>query len=91
MEFTKEKNRIYKKEAGKTIAEVLFPDKGEGVVAITRTFVDKSLRGQGIADELLSAVARELQEQGKQAVAICSYAVDWFEKHPEHAGLLKRT
>ena len=90
MEFIKEKDRIYKEESGKTIAEVLFPDNGEGVVTITRTFVDKSLQGQGVADELLQAVVSELQAQGKQAVAVCSYAVKWFEKHPEHEDLLKR-
>jgi len=90
MEFTTEKNRIYKAESNKTIAEVLFPDKGEGVVAITRTYVDKSLRGKGVADEMLRAVVAELQAQGKQAVAVCSYAVEWFEKHPEYEGLLKK-
>ena len=90
MEFTTEKNRIFKEESGKVLAEVLFPDKGEGIVAITHTFVDKSLRGQGVADELMSAVVTELQAQDKQAVAVCSYAVKWFEEHPEHESLLKR-
>jgi len=89
MNFTTEKNRIYNQDAtGKILAEVLFPDKGENTVAITRTFVDESLHGQGVADLLLRAAVAELRSQGKQAIAVCSYAVKWFEKHPEQKDLL---
>ena len=88
MDFIIAQNRIYKQdEHGKLLAELLFPDVNEGIVAITHTFVDGSLRGQGIADQLLMALVAELQMQGKQAKAVCSYAVKWFEKHPEHSHL----
>ena len=89
MEFTVERNRIYMQdEQGKLLAEILFPDEGKGsAVVITSTFVDRSLRGQGVADQLMQAVIKELQSQNKMAKAVCSYAVEWFELHPEHNGL----
>lgn len=73
---------------GTVLAEVTFPAEDGSVVNINHTFVDESLRGQGIAGKLLENVAQELEETGRRAHATCSYAVQWFEKHPERASLL---
>jgi predicted GNAT family acetyltransferase len=90
MEFKHEKSRIFlNNEEGKTIAEVTFPETSDNTVDINHTFVDGSLRGQGVADKLLSELAQELKNKNKKAVATCSYAVGWFEKHPEYEDLLK--
>ncbi|KAF5047328.1 GNAT family N-acetyltransferase [Sedimentibacter saalensis] len=90
MEFKHEKSRIFlNNEEGKTIAEVTFPETSDNTVDINHTFVDGSLRGQGVADKLLSELAQELKSKNKKAVATCSYAVGWFEKHPEYEDLLK--
>ena len=89
MNFEYGKNRIFARNAqGKIVAQVTFPDAEDGVAEINHTFVDESLRGQGVAGELLEAVVGELRRAGKQARPTCSYAVRWFEKHPEAAGLL---
>lgn len=89
MDFITEPNRIFMQdEQGKILAEVRFPNDGKDAVAITSTRVDDSLKGQGIADQLLKAVIAELQAQGKQTRALCSYAVKWFEKNPEYQNLL---
>ena len=89
MEFIVEKNRIYcqDKEAV-LLAEVLFPDIDAGAVAVTHTFVDESLRGQGIADQLMIQAVLKIREDGKRVQPVCSYAVKWFEKHPEEGDLL---
>lgn len=90
MEFKHEKSRIFlNNEEGKTIAEVTFPETSDNTVDINHTFVDGSLRGQGVADKLLSELAQELKSKNKKAVATCSYAVGWFEKHPEYEDLIK--
>jgi predicted GNAT family acetyltransferase len=90
MEFKHEESRIFlNNEEGKTIAEVTFPETSDNTVNINHTFVDGSLRGQGVADKLLSELAQELKSKNKKAVATCSYAVGWFEKHPEYEDLLK--
>lgn len=89
MEFTIEENRVsFESPEGKLLAEVLFPDLDEQTVEITHTFVDESLRGQGVASQLLFAAANQLRAQGKMAVPKCSYAVRWFQKHPEYADVL---
>ena len=90
MDFKYEDNRIYlEDEKGKTIAEVTFPSVAENKVNVNHTYVDRSLRGQGVADKLLTALAQDLKKKNKKAVATCSYAVDWFEKHPEYKELYK--
>nr|WP_319488456.1 GNAT family N-acetyltransferase [uncultured Caproiciproducens sp.] len=88
MEFIYEQNRIYvKNESGLVIAEVTFPDIDAQTVNIDHTFVDDSLRGQGIAGKLLEAAASTLRQQNRKACLTCSYAVKWFEKHPEYCDL----
>lgn len=71
------------------LAEVNFPDIDDTTVDIRHTFVDDSLRGQGIAGQLMAAVVRELQNTNKKAVLTCPYAQLWFQKHPEYNNLVK--
>lgn len=73
---------------GNTLAEVTFPARDANTVDINHTYVDESLRGQGIAGQLLANVAQELEETGRRAYASCSYAAQWFAKHPEKSALL---
>lgn len=88
MEFCKEPGRIFTTdETGKLLAEVTFPEQ-EGVAVISHTFVDDSLRGQGIAGQLLRAIADTLRQDGHKAKPTCSYAIYWFETHPEEQELL---
>lgn len=48
--FSIEKDRVFMQdETGKTIAEITFPETSDGVYTIDHTFVDESLRGQGVA------------------------------------------
>ncbi|MEL7648321.1 MAG: GNAT family N-acetyltransferase [Sedimentibacter sp.] len=90
MEFKHESNRIFlENEEGKTIAEVTFPETSDNKVNINHTFVDGSLRGQGVADKLLTELAAKLKNNNKKAVPTCSYAVGWFEKHPEYQDLIE--
>ena len=50
-------------------------------VEINHTFVDASLRGQGIAGKLMTELISELEKRISKRVPTCSYAVSWFEKH----------
>lgn len=68
-------------------AEITFPDR-DGIAEIDHTFVDGSLRGRGVADQLVRAAVEQIRAEGKRARAVCPYAVRWFEKHPEEADLL---
>ena len=70
------------------LAEVTFPQVEPGIAEIDHTFVDESLRGQGVAGELMRRAVTSIAASGLRARPTCSYAVSWFEKHPEHAGVL---
>ena len=66
MEFKQESNRIYMdNEQGITIAEVTFPNIKEQVVNLNHTYVDDSLRGQGVAGKLLVEAAKQLRKEKK--------------------------
>lgn len=79
---------VYLDENENTLAEATFPEEIPGVVNIDHTFVDPSLRGQGIAGQLMRHVVDALRGTGRRAHPTCSYAVAWFEKHPEEGDLL---
>ena len=82
MNFITDGNRIYlNDEAEKMIAEVTFPETAPGVYTIDHTFVDDSLRGQGVAGKLVQAAVDEIKQRGGSVQATCSYAVSWLEKH----------
>ena len=91
MEFTHEDNRIYSlNKEGKVIAEITFPAVGPLTVNIESTFVDPSLRGQGIADKLVQAAVDTIKAQHQKAIVTCSYAKEWFASHPEHFDLMAK-
>ena len=72
-------NRIYMNdEKGNVIAEVTFPNLDDNT---DHTFVDDSLRGQGIAAKLMLEVIDYAKSNNKKIKATCSYAVKWFEKN----------
>lgn len=84
MDFKIEKDRIYATDpSGNIIAEVTFPTK-DGVSTIYHTFVDDSLRGQGIAGKLVKLAADKILAEGNKIEATCPYAVEWFQQHPEY-------
>ena len=84
MDFQHEANRIYLiDEAGSTVAEITFRETAPNVVTIDHTFVDGSLRGQGVAGKLVRAAVDEIRARGCEVRATCSYAAGWLEKHPQ--------
>lgn len=83
MEYQYETGRIFaRNEAGDVIAEITFPAE-DGVATIDHTFVDSSLRGRGVAGELMRRAVEQIRKDGLAIAATCSYAVAWLEKHPE--------
>lgn len=84
MDFITEKDRIYATDgSGKVVAEVTFPTV-DGVSTIDHTFVDPSLRGEGIAGKLVQLAVDKILAEGNKIAATCSYAVAWFKRHPEY-------
>ena len=86
-----EANRVYALDKdGRVIAEATFPAASATTVNFNHTFVDPSLRGQGVANMLLTAAAADVKARGLKARATCSYAVKWFSEHEEYADILEK-
>ena len=84
MNYITDDSRIYAKDDnGKVIAEITFPT-ANGVATIDHTFVDASLRGQGIAGQLMQMALDKILADGNKLAATCSYAVVWLQRHPEY-------
>jgi predicted GNAT family acetyltransferase len=84
MNYIYEKHKIYvNDETGKLIVNATFPFIDEGVVVVDHTYVDPSLRGQGIASQLMFEVYKHAKQLGYKVVATCPYAVVWFKRHQE--------
>ena len=87
MEFIYRENEIVlESPEGKTLARVTFPALDAETVEIDHTFVDDSLRGQGVAGKLLEAAAAELvsaytrlylKTEGVKKPAISSILRSW--------------
>lgn len=73
---------------GKLLAQIKFPASKNGYVDFASTFVDPSLRGQGIGDQLVRAATAEIRKRGIKAIATCSYVKAWFDRHPEETDVL---
>lgn len=80
MEYITERNRISLVDNGVIVGEVTFPERN-GIYVINHTFVDESLRGQGIASELVRRAVEEIERRGGQYNATCSYAQLWLARN----------
>lgn len=90
MELYYAMNRIYgSDESGNILAEITFPSLDRYTVNISHTFVDGSLKGQGMGGRLVKAAADSFRRSGLKAVVTCDYAKHWFEKHPEYQDVLR--
>ena len=91
MDFKENSEKIWlENEEGKVVAYVEFPEI-KGVANVMHTVVDKSLRGQGIAGKLLTALVEKMEKEGRKLELTCSYAIDWFEKNKGHENVLADT
>ncbi|HTB01892.1 MAG TPA: GNAT family N-acetyltransferase [Bradyrhizobium sp.] len=52
-------------------------------VIITHTETPRSLRGHGIASELVEGALRLIRAEGLKVIAGCGFVVDYLQKHPE--------
>ena len=84
LNYTIEDSRIYAlDDNGTLMAEVTFPAH-DGIAVIDHTYVDNSLRGQGIASKLVQMAVDKIIADGKKLAATCVYAIAWLERHPEY-------
>ncbi|HEY3812538.1 MAG TPA: GNAT family N-acetyltransferase [Caulobacteraceae bacterium] len=56
-----------------------------GVVSLTHFETPMHARGKGLAGRLMQAIVDDARARGLKIAPVCSYAVDWMEKHPDVA------
>lgn len=89
MEFVKGDNRFYQEDKdGKLIAEITYKPNDDNTVDADHTFVDESLRGQGIAEQLVERLAKEMEAEGKKIRPVCPYVITLFDRKPEKYGYI---
>lgn len=85
MEFVKEKNAFrHYNAACEMDAEITFIPEENGVINANHTFVDPSLRGQGVARQLVDCLAEYARVEQLKIRATCPYIVNLFEKSTEY-------
>jgi predicted GNAT family acetyltransferase len=61
--------------------------RAPGTVIITHTETPRSLRGRGMASELVHGALELIRADGNKVVAGCGFVVDYLRKHPEFSDL----
>jgi uncharacterized protein len=67
-------------ETGQRIAEISYVWSDEQKIIANHTWVDDSLRGQGVARQLLDALVLFAREKNLKIMATCSYVVVMFKR-----------
>ena len=75
-------------ENGERSAEITFADRDENVIEVDHTFVDPSLRGQGVAGKLLNKVVEYARDTNKKIIPVCSYAQAKMLRNKEYEDVL---
>jgi predicted GNAT family acetyltransferase len=66
--------------AGARVAEMTYRRAGPALVVVDHTWVDPSLRGQGVARQLLDAAVEWARASNTKISAGCSYVVAQFAR-----------
>jgi len=91
-EFANEKdaNRYVLRDGDTLLATVDYASNGHAV-SFTRAFTSPQFRGQGLAAEIVEYAVNDVEASGDlRIIPMCWYVGEWFDKHPERAGLLDR-
>ncbi|MDO7881891.1 GNAT family N-acetyltransferase [Salinibacterium soli] len=60
-------------------------------ISFHHTYTQPNLRGRGLAGEVVSFAMDDVEKNStRRVVPMCWYVADWFDEHPERAGLLTR-
>ena len=85
MNYIYKEDEIYVlKEDGDFLVHVTFEKIEEGIVNINHTFVDVSLRGQGVASLMMHETMTYLLDKKYKVVATCPYAVAWLKRETKY-------
>ncbi|WP_439590254.1 GNAT family N-acetyltransferase [Hydrogenophaga sp.] len=65
---------------GRRIAEMTYTRTNPSLVVVDHTYVDPSLRGQGVARQLQDAMVAWARESATKVIPVCSYVKVQFDR-----------
>jgi hypothetical protein len=75
---------------GELVAVADYRLSGEAI-SFNHTFTAPTHRGQGLAGEVVEFAVNDVEANStRYIVPMCWYVAQWFDKHPERAGMLTR-
>ena len=81
MNFEREHHAfVYRDASGALLAEITYQPLDEHTVLADHTFVDPSLRGQGVGKKLVCHLADQMRAEHKKIKPQCLYVVALFEQ-----------
>lgn len=90
MNILQEKGRFYIDNDGKTVAEITYTTPNNEMFIIDHTFVDESLRGQNVGEQLVASVVALARQQERKIIPLCPFAKREFEKKTSYADVWKK-
>jgi len=89
MNFIETSDRLtLQNDAGEEMGHIVLQPISTNLVNIVTVFTQPAFRGQGIAAQLMEELLSRLQQRDCRVVLTCSYAQDYFRKHPQWESLL---
>ncbi len=85
MDIVQKDNGFYIENAdGVNVAFITYQYESDDIIVANHTFVDESLRGQGVAKELLDKLADFARENNLSVRPLCSYVVKAFNTYKNY-------
>jgi predicted GNAT family acetyltransferase len=76
---------------GDTVLATLDYTSTATAISLTRAFTDPAHRGHGYAADITRFAVDDIEATSdRRIVPLCWYVGEWFDRHPERAGLLGR-
>ncbi|MEN3006094.1 MAG: GNAT family N-acetyltransferase [Candidatus Methanosuratincola petrocarbonis] len=70
-------------------AELAYHIEGNRIF-LDSTYTPEKFRGKGVGAKLVEAAISYAKEKGLRAVPVCTFALEYFKKHPEHNEILSQ-
>jgi hypothetical protein len=87
IELQEEERRYVLLLDGEHAGELVFRDRGGGVLALLHTEIDPERQRRGLGSALVRGALDDASEQGLKIVAICPFVEAFIQDHPEYAHL----
>ena len=82
------KGAFFIEEEGEWLAEMTYEITGDSEITIDHTEVDKKLRGEGVASDLVAEAVKYAREKGLKIKATCPFAKKELEGNADYSDVL---